>query len=110
MPPVVGPVMTRAVAAKGVVSCNLCLGQEFRRAEMRREVNEAKPRSAPLDVTQHSVQALLRDRPRAKRALEDLLRCNEALAFGDGCLAHSCVERGDGLYPSPGERRLTWCS
>ena len=71
------------VAAKGGVLRNLLLGEEVRGAEMRLEVNEAKPRSTPLDVGQHRPEARFGDRMAAKRVLEDSLRFDEALALGE---------------------------
>ena len=94
------------VAAELRISRNLYFGKEFRRAEVRREVYEAKPRSTPLDVGQHRLQALLGHRAGAERVLESLLRCDEALAFGTGRRAHAFVDRGDGVHLLGRERDL----
>lgn len=46
MPPVIGTATMGVVAAKRGVPRNLRPGQDFRRVEVREDVNEAKPPSA----------------------------------------------------------------
>ena len=58
--------MGAVVAAKGVVSRNLLVGQQCRRFQMGGQVDEAKPGSRAFDFGEQRAKALLRDRTSAK--------------------------------------------